>query len=49
MRKGSKVVFNGIPYVIWEKKGNAVKIYQPDHKYPELTMIVTAIKNVKKA
>ena len=49
LKKGSKVIFNNENYTVWEKTGNAVKIYKPDSEMPELTMIATSIKNVRRA
>ena len=49
MRKGTKVIYKGLIYTVWEKHGNAVKIYLSDHPMPEVTMIVTGLSNVKKA
>ena len=49
MRKGTKVIYNNALYEVLEKHGQHVKIYNPGAKYPELTIISTAIKNVIKA
>lgn len=48
MRKGTKVIYNNQLYEVWEKRGNALKIYIPGSNNPELTFIITSIKNVKK-
>jgi len=49
MRKGTKVIYNGLLYVVWEKHGTHAKIYRPDAKFTELTMCSIPIKSLKKA
>lgn len=48
MKKGTKVIYEGKPYTVWTKEGSSVIIYNPDAKYPELTMIRTGTNKVKK-
>lgn len=47
MKKGTAVLYNGEVLKVWEKKGNAVKLYNPLAKLPELTMQIVSINKVK--
>lgn len=49
MKKGTKVYYNNILYAVWKKEGQFITIYRPEAAAPELTMIVTSIKAIKKA
>ena len=47
MRKGAQVLYNNQVYEVWRKEKNSIWIYNPGSQYPELTMLVIGVSQVK--